>query len=76
MPLTLQTLCVYCVLLYTGVSATPLDDYVNRPDPTYKYEILEAFEGPGYTLYNINMTSQTWKPGELCVITFSLVVRV
>ena len=53
-------------LLLLGVTiGTPLDDYVNRPDPTYKYDILEAIEGPGYTLYNINMTSQTWKPGTL-----------
>lgn len=43
-------------------SSTPLDDYVYRPDPTYNYEILETFPGPGYTVYNLNMTSQTWKP--------------
>ncbi|KAH3871994.1 hypothetical protein DPMN_035209 [Dreissena polymorpha] len=45
-----------------GGWATPLDDYVNRPDPTYSYEIIETLQGEGYTLYNINMTSQTWKP--------------
>ncbi|XP_045213280.2 autocrine proliferation repressor protein A-like [Mercenaria mercenaria] len=43
-------------------SGTPLDDYVNKPDPTYNYEIIDTFQGPGYTLYTINMTSQTWKP--------------
>ncbi|WAQ96729.1 APRA-like protein [Mya arenaria] len=57
---------ILCALLGVGMVppglATPLDDYVNKPDPTYKYDILETFGGPGYTLYNINMTSQTWKP--------------
>ena len=44
--------------------ATPLDDYVNKPDPTYKYTILSKHKGVGYTLYTINMTSQTWKPSK------------
>lgn len=57
-------LVVLGTLYAPGCSGTPLDDYVYKADPTYKYEILEVFEGPGYTLYNINMTSQTWKPGK------------
>ena len=47
-------------LLGTAAS-TPLDDYVNKEDPTYEYRDLgNPFKGEGYTSYFINMTSQTW----------------
>ena len=49
------------VALVSTTSATPLDDYVNKPDSTYEYRDLgEPFKGDGYTSYFINMTSQTW----------------
>ena len=49
-----------------SVEGTPLDDYVNKPDPTYNYEDLgNPFKGEGYTSYFINLTSQTWLSGEL-----------
>jgi len=44
-------------------NATPLDDYVNRPDPNYRYDVIDQYRGPDYTLYTINMTSQKWKTG-------------
>ncbi|KAI8494776.1 hypothetical protein Bbelb_273810 [Branchiostoma belcheri] len=52
-----------CVLVVPpGVLTTPLDDYVNKPDPHYSYhEVLEwRLKGPGYTMYLLNMTSQQW----------------
>ena len=46
------------------VASTPLDDYVNKPDPTYRYEDLgNPWKGDGYTSYFINLTSQTWLSG-------------
>ena len=56
--------------------ATPLDDYVNKPDPTYKYTILSKHKGVGYTLYTINMTSQTWKPSKYHLNYFFLLSSV
>lgn len=51
--------------LGAAVESTPLDDYVNKPDPTYKYDDLgNPFKGEGYTSYFINMTSQTWLSGK------------
>lgn len=56
----------WCLLATAAVvvaltTATPLDDYVNKPDATYQYEDLgNPFKGDGYTSYFINMTSQTW----------------
>jgi len=46
-------------------TSTPLDDYVRRPDSSYKYDIMDVDRKLGYTLYALNMTSQTWKAGEL-----------
>jgi len=42
-------------------SATPLDDYVNLPDPNFKYEDTGIRRGGnGWTGYVYNMTSQQW----------------
>ncbi|KAL5496935.1 hypothetical protein EMCRGX_G013313 [Ephydatia muelleri] len=56
----MQLFVVASVVL--GVAfGTPLDDYVNKYDPTYRYEETNiTFRGDGYTSYYINMTSQTW----------------
>ena len=48
----------------TLCEATPLDDYVNKPDPTYSYTVIDKIRGPTYTFYTVNMTSQTWKPSK------------
>jgi PhoPQ-activated pathogenicity-related protein len=55
---------IFWLLLITTssrVSSTPLDDYVNRHDPTYTYsEVGDPEIDDGYTLHYINLTSQTW----------------
>ena len=49
------------VILLIQTSSTPLDDYVNKKDDSYKYEIKEINVIDGlFTQYVINMTSQTW----------------
>jgi PhoPQ-activated pathogenicity-related protein len=40
---------------------TPLDDYVAKPDDSYSYSLVKAVDGPGYTAYILDMTSQTWR---------------
>ncbi|XP_072027742.1 autocrine proliferation repressor protein A-like [Amphiura filiformis] len=45
------------------VVSTPLDDYVNMPDPHYNYTVLTNHTvriAGSYTVYTINMTSQKW----------------
>lgn len=42
------------------VRATPLDDYVNKPDNTYQWETVNSVRGLDFTAYNIKLTSQTW----------------
>ena len=50
---------------------TPLDDYVNRPDPFYSWEEVETIDGPGYTLHVLNMTSQKWMDGSFIIVLIS-----
>jgi PhoPQ-activated pathogenicity-related protein len=40
---------------------TALDKYVEAPDPSYKYELVNKVQGKGYTSYILKMTSQTWR---------------
>ncbi len=39
---------------------TPLDEYVDKPDPTYNYKLVNTIKGEGVTTYVVEMTSQTW----------------
>ena len=59
----LVVVCV-CLLLSGFVSSaecTPLDDYVKKSDPSYEWqEILSPVRMDNYTVYYLNMTSQTW----------------
>ena len=70
--LTVLEMTIYtafcCMLLTCGVcslaDATALDDYVNKPDPHYRYyDLGNPYRGDGYTTYFLNMTSQKWLNG-------------
>jgi hypothetical protein len=43
--------------------STPLDDYVNTPDPHFGWKLLETHPSSTYTVYILNMTSQQWMDG-------------
>jgi PhoPQ-activated pathogenicity-related protein len=54
-----------CVAALSAPAAeTALDRYVKAPDSTYKYEIVNTVKGDGYTLYVVDLTSQTWRKPE------------
>ena len=40
---------------------TPLDDYIAKPDSTYRWELVRQERKKGYRTYLIDMTSQTWR---------------
>ncbi len=42
---------------------TPLDDYVNKPDPAFAWKLIQTYPSPTYTVYVLNMTSQQWLDG-------------
>eukprot|EP01121_Diplochlamys_sp_Union-15-3_P013406 TRINITY_DN4155_c0_g3_i1.p1 TRINITY_DN4155_c0_g3~~TRINITY_DN4155_c0_g3_i1.p1 ORF type:complete len:439 (-),score=70.92 TRINITY_DN4155_c0_g3_i1:205-1521(-) len=48
------------LLIIALVYCTPLDDYVNAPDPNYKYEITRVVQKVGFKMYTVNITSQGW----------------
>ncbi len=43
------------------LGSTALEDYVNTPDPSYGYTLSRTVAGSGYTLYVLDMKSQTWR---------------
>ena len=45
-------------LLVQLCSTTPLDDYVNGPDSSYEYKIVNTTTNKEITQYHVNMTSQ------------------
>ncbi len=50
----------------SGLAQTALDTYVAAPDASYGFTYDSTINGPGYTGYNIDLTSQTWRiPSEL-----------
>jgi PhoPQ-activated pathogenicity-related protein len=56
------------VMIIGMLSATPavgdvtaLDRYVASPDPSYRYELIEAIPGDGYTAHVLELTSQRWR---------------
>ena len=54
-------LCLLAALSISFAGATPLDDYVNAPDDTYRYEDMgDPYIGDGFRSHFINLTSQTW----------------
>lgn len=47
------------------VYSTPLDDYVNKPDPAFSWRITQTNPYSTYTVYILNLTSQTWFDGRI-----------
>jgi hypothetical protein len=58
---------IYIVVIFAIVwntcGGTPLDDYVNTPDSTFGWKLLQTYPQPTFTLYVLNMTSQKWFDG-------------
>jgi PhoPQ-activated pathogenicity-related protein len=55
--------CVLVTIVAGSAAAGPLEDYVDAPDPRYHYTLAHSASGPGYTVYVLDMTSQSWKEG-------------
>ena len=56
---TLLALIIFVLTINTNCS-TPLDDYVNKPDPNFSWKLLQTYPSSTYTVYILNMTSQQW----------------
>ena len=40
---------------------TALDEYVAKPDPAYKFQLVNTISGDGFTAYVLEMVSQNWR---------------
>src|SRR4030042_1907008 len=49
------------LLMAAAATATPLDDYVAKPDPSYSYTLAKTIDHPLGKIYIIDMKSQTWR---------------
>lgn len=57
-----KVLIVLLSLLVTSVVvATPLDDYIAKPDPSYTYSVVQTIDSPLAKAYILDMKSQTWR---------------
>ncbi len=59
-------LCATGLLLFKLVTAQAgtdsfLQQYVNKPDPAYRYQLVNSVKAEGYTNYLIAMDSQHWR---------------
>ncbi len=43
------------------IGRTALDDYIGKPDSTYKWQLAKTIPSPGATTYVLELTSQTWR---------------
>jgi hypothetical protein len=53
-------LLVVVVSIISITSSTPLDDYVNTPDPNFSWKLIQTYPSSTDTVYILNMTSQQW----------------
>ncbi|GAM18245.1 hypothetical protein SAMD00019534_014200 [Acytostelium subglobosum LB1] len=58
--LSLSIIVLVCIIGHHVSNSTPLDDYVNAPDPTYKWTLNNTFSTDLYTAHVLELTSQTW----------------
>ncbi|EFA75636.1 PhoPQ-activated pathogenicity-related protein [Heterostelium album PN500] len=56
--LFLSTLVLLGSIQY--IQSTPLDDYVNAPDASYKWTLNNTIHATTYTAFILELTSQTW----------------
>lgn len=63
---TLKLSLVLTLMLTTTQIATPLDDYVNKPDPHFSYTFVKTIEDGGCTAHVLDLVSQSWRsPSEV-----------
>ena len=53
---------ILLTLLMTAIAvATPLDDYIAKPDPSYTYSVVQTIDSPLAKAYRLDMKAQTWR---------------
>jgi len=60
----MPVLAVVMLFASASVVATPLDDYVAKPDASYEYSVVRTIDHPLGKVYILDMKSQTWRSKE------------
>jgi hypothetical protein len=58
------------------IYGTPLDDYVNTPDPAFSWTLIRTYPLSTYTVYVLNMTSLKWFDGIIIAVERILCVEI
>ncbi len=63
---TALRLLLFCCWLGLGVAwaqtdKTPLDEYVHRPDPSYRWKVVAQHQDGPVKVFVVDMISQTWR---------------
>lgn len=45
-------------------ATTPLDEYIQKPDPSYRWKVIKEAEQDGLKTLVVDMTSQTWRSSD------------
>src|SRR5260370_37195269 len=54
-------LLLLAIAAFAADKKTALDRFMQAPDPSYKYELVNTIPGEGYTAYVLDLTSQAWR---------------
>lgn len=57
----IRVILVVLFILTTVSLATPLDDYIAKPDPSYRFEVVRTIDHPQGKIYILDMKSQSWR---------------
>lgn len=57
----LSVFCSFFLLTIPRLFSTPLDDYIAAPDSAYRWEVRNSAKGQNYTVYDLDLVSQTWR---------------
>lgn len=52
---------ILLAVLATSAAQAGLVEYVNQPDPTFAYQVVQVEEQDGAAAYTVRLTSQTWR---------------
>jgi hypothetical protein len=64
----IMLLIVMLTLIVNVKCECPLDEYIYHWDWTFSYKLLQTYPSPTYTVYILNLTSQTWLNGIITTI--------
>src|SRR4051794_19439662 len=57
----LVTILLLALAAFAAGKQTALDRFMQTPDPSFGYRVVNTIPGDGYTMYVLDLTSQAWR---------------